>query len=257
MKKKSSFLKTERGFTLIELMIAGVLGVVVLGVVVYVFTKQDDVIRTENASTNLRAKGRHAIKVLAEELKEIGYGLPPNEGFVAPDPVANSSTISYRANLDNVRASTPASAADGGSADDTAITVAEDGDTFSDNDKIIIYNPSYGDSELNTVDGTPSATNIPLGSGLANNYSYGINSKLVTINKYNDVVIALDGTDIKRTIDGGTPVIVMSDVSNLVFDFLGETQTTLVKIIGITITMQDSQDSDITQDFSTDISLRN
>jgi type II secretory pathway pseudopilin PulG len=257
MKKNSSHLKTERGFTLIELMIAGVLGVVVLGVVVYVFTKQDDVISVENASTNLRAKGRHAIKILAEELKEIGYGLPPNEGFVAPDPVANSSTITYRANLDNVRASTPSSAADGGSAADTAITVAENGDTFSDNDKIIIYNPSYGDSELNTVDGTPSSTSIPLGSGLANNYSYGANSKLVTINKYNDVVIALDGTDITRTIDGETPIIVMNDVSDLVFDFFGETQTTQVKVIGITVTMQDSQDSDITQDFSTDISLRN
>jgi Tfp pilus assembly protein PilW len=257
MKKESRILKTEQGFTMIELLIAGVLGVLVLGVVVYVFAKQDDVIRTENASTNIRSKGRHAIKILAEELKEIGYGLPPNAGLVAPDPVANSSTITYRANLDNVRASTPASAANGGSATDTAITVAEDGDTFSDNDKIIIYNPSYGDSELNTVDGTPSSTNIPLGSGLANNYLYGVNSNLVTINKYNDVVIALDGTDIKRTIDGGTPIVVMGDVSNLVFDFLGETQTTQVKIIGITVTMQDPQDSDITQDFSTDISLRN
>jgi len=257
MTKKSSLLKSERGFTLIELMIAGVLGVVVLGVAVYVFTKQDDAIRTENASTNIRAKGRHAIKILAEELKEIGYGLPPNQGFVAPDPVANSSTITYRANLDNVRASTPGSAADGGSAADTAITVAEDGDTFSDNDKIIIYNPSYGDSELNTVDGTPTSTNIPLGSGLANSYLYGANSNLVTINKYNDVVIALDGTEIKRTIDGGTPITIMNNVSDLVFDFLGETQTTRVKIIGIMITMQDSDDSDITQDFSTDVSLRN
>mgnify|MGYP002630642633 CR=1 FL=1 len=257
MNKNTRILKNERGFTLIEIMIAGVLGVVVLGVVVYVFNKQDDVIRTENTSTNIRAKGRHAIKVLAEELKEIGYGLPPNEGFVAPDPVANSSTITFRANLNDVNASTPATATNGGSLGDTAITVAEDGDTFSDNDKIIIYNPSYGISELNTVDGTPTTTNIPLGSALANDYSYGANSKLVTINKYNDVVIALNGTDITRTVDGGTSVIIMSDVSNLAFDFFGETQTTQVSTIGITITMQDPDDSDITQDFATDISLRN
>lgn len=257
MKNNCRILQNDRGFSMIELMIAGVLGVLVLGVTIYVFNKQEDVITTQNTSTNIRAKGRHAIKVLAQELKEIGFGLPPNEGFVAPDPVANSSTITYRANLFDVRASTPPSAADGGSLNDTDIDVVEGGDDFSDNDKIIIYNPSFGDSELNTVSGTPSSTSIPLGSGLANDYSYGANSKLVTINKYNDVVIDLNGTNIRKTVDGGNPTVIISDVSDLTFDFFGVTQTTLVSTIGITITLQDSQDSDITQDFGTDITIRN
>ena len=257
MKNNCRILQNDRGFSMIELMIAGVLGVLVLGVTIYVFNKQEDVITTQNTSTNIRAKGRHAIKVLAQELKEIGFGLPPNEGFVAPDPVANSSTITYRANLFDVRASTPPSAADGGSLNDTDIDVVEGGDDFNDNDKIIIYNPSFGDSELNTVSGTPSSTSIPLGSGLANDYSYGANSKLVTINKYNDVVIDLNGTNIRKTVDGGTPTVIISDVSDLTFDFFGVTQTTLVSTIGITITLQDSQDSDITQDLGTDITIRN
>ena len=107
------------------------------------------------------------------------------------------------------------------------------------------------------MSGTPSATSIPLGSGLANSYSYGANSKLVTINKYNDVVIDLNGTNIRKTIDGGTSTILVGDVSDLAFDFFGETQTSQVSTIGITITLQDSTDSDITQDFSTDITFRN
>lgn len=257
MRYTSKKLQNERGFTLIEMMIAGVLGVLILGVAVYVFTKQETVLRTENASTNIRAKGRHAIKVLAQELKEIGFGLPTTEGLVAPSPVANSSTITYRANLNDVRATTPPSAANGGSLNDTDIDVVDDGDDFSDNDKIIIYNPSYGDSELNTVSGTPTATNIPLGSGLANNYSYGASSKLVTINKYNDVVIDLNGTNIRKAIDGGTPTTLIGDVSGLTFDFYGVTQTALVTTIGITVTLQDPSDSTITQDFNTDITLRN
>ena len=257
MKSFSRILKSERGFTMTELIVAAVIGVMVLGVAVYVFNKQSDLMDRENTSTNLRAKGRHAIKVLSKELKEIGFGLPSKTGLLAPDPVANSSTITYRANLDDVRASTPPSATDGGSQNDTSFTVVADGTTFSDGDKVIIYNPSYGDSELNTVDGTPSATSIPLGSGLANDYSYGLNSKLVTINKYNEIVIDLNGTDIRKTIDGGTPVVLVGDVTALAFDFYGETQTTQVNIIGLTLTMTDPDDSTITQDFNTDITLRN
>jgi len=257
MKNNSKILQNDRGFTLIEVMIAGIIGVIVFGVAIYVFTKQEDVLKTENASTTIRAKGRHAIKILVKEMKEIGFGLPPNQGFVAPEPVADGSTITYRANLDSVRATTPPSATNGGDLNDTDIDVVDGGDDFSDNDKIIIYSPSYGDSELNTVSGTPTATNIPLGSGLAYTYSYGANSNLVTINKYNDVVVDLDGTNIRKTIDGGTSTVIISDVSALTFDFFGVTQTTLVTTIGITITLQDSQDSDITQDFSTDVTIRN
>jgi type II secretory pathway pseudopilin PulG len=249
--------KNQSGFTIIEILISGILGVIILGVTMYIFTKQQDVLEEENASTNIRAKGRHAIKVLAKELKAIGFGLPPTEGFVAPNPVANGSTITYRANLDSVRASTPPSATDGGSTADTDIDVVANGGDFSDNDNIIIYNPSFGDSELNTVSGTPTSTNIPLGSGLVNDYSYGANSKLVTINKYNNIVIDLNGTNIRRTVDGGTSTIIISDVSDLTFDFFGVTQTNLVSTIGITITLQDSSDSSITQSFSTDITLRN
>lgn len=257
MKFKFNNLNNERGLTVTEMLIAGILGVIVLGVAVYIFTKQETVLKTENASTNIRAKGRHAIEVLTKELKEIGFGLPPNEGLVAPDPVANSSTISYRSNLYDKYASTPPSATNGGSTGDTDIDVVDSGTSFSNGDKVVIYNPSYGDFELNTVSGTPTTTNIPLGSALANNYSYGANSKLVSISGYNDVVIDLNGTNIRKTVDGGTSTTLINDVSDLTFDFYGVTQTTLVSTIGVTITMQDPTDSSITQDFNTDITLRN
>jgi prepilin-type N-terminal cleavage/methylation domain-containing protein len=257
MKKYSTNLNNERGFTLIELMMAAIIGVIILGVAVYVFTKQEDALRTENASTNIRAKGRHAIKVLAQELKEIGFGLPTNKGLVAPNPVANSATITYRSNLYDVRASTPPSASNGGALGDTAITVVDSGTTFSNGDKIVIYNPSYGDSELNTVNGTPTVTNLPLGSALTNSYSYGVNANLVTINKYNDVVVDLSGTSIRKTIDGGTSTPLIGDVTALAFNFYGATETSQVNTIGITITLQDSTDTSITEDFSTDVTLRN
>jgi prepilin-type N-terminal cleavage/methylation domain-containing protein len=257
MKNHSTIMQSQRGFTVIELMISSLLGVIVLGVAIYVFTKQEKALKTENASTNIRAKGRHAIKVLTQELKEVGFGLPPSQGFVAPDPVANSATLTYRANLSAVRATTPPSAASGGSAGATAITVVDSGTTFSDGDKIVIYQPSFEDSELNTVDGTPSSTSIPLGSVLANTYLYGTNSNFVTINKYNEIVIDLSGTNIRKTVDGGTPTPLISDVSSLAFDFFGETETSQVKAIGIEITLQDSTDTSITESFSTGVTLRN
>jgi prepilin-type N-terminal cleavage/methylation domain-containing protein len=257
MRYNSKSLQNERGFTLIELMIAAAIGVLALGVAISIFTTQQTVLKKENAATNLRAKGRHAIKVLTQELKEIGLGLPTTQGLVAPSPAANSPTITYRANLDNTRATTPPSATNGGTGGVSSIAVVANGTAFSSGDKIAIYNPSYGQSELNTVSGTPSSTSIGLLNALATTYSYGAQSRLVTINKYNNVVIDLNGTTIRKTVDGGTPIPLIGDVSALAFDFYGVTLTRLVRKIGVTITMLDPSDPNITLDFYTDITIRN
>ena len=244
----------ERGFTIVEMLIASLIGVIVLGATIYIFTLQEDVLNSENSSTDIRAKGRHAMKVLSKELKMAGFGLPTKESVTA----ISSTSISYRVNNDDVRTSTPpgASGTTITTAGDTVITVVN-GSVFTDGDKIVIYNPSFGRAEYNIVDGTPTTTSIPLDTALINGYVASANAKLVTINKYNDVTLGLSGTTITKTVDSGSPVTLVGEVSNLSFDFYGVTETSLVKRVGVTINMQDSNDSSITFDYKSDVILRN
>ena len=243
---------------MVELLIASTIGLIVLGVSIYIFTEQEDTLNSENIKTNLRAKGRHAIKVLTKELRMSGFGLPPGLGISAPDPLADGSTISFQTNIGDVRTTTPPSAGSGGTSGSNSISTV-DGSGFSNNDNIIIYNPSYDQYEFNSVSGTPSASSIPLSSGLANSYTYGVNANLVTIHKYNDVTIALSGTSINKTVDGTTTALItdVSSTDGLAFEFYGETETSQLNTVGVTVNMVSPVDSRLTMQFKTDINLRN
>ena len=244
----------EKGFTMVEMLVASVIGVIILAGTIYVFTTQEDLMRAENSSTNIRAKGRQAMKTLSTELKMAGFGLPTTESFTA----IGATSVTYRVNIDDIRTSTPPVSA--GTAITTsgtsAITVV-DGSVFSDGENIVIYNPSFGRSEYNTVDGSPTTSSIPLGSALTNGYIASANSKLVTVNKYNDVTLALSGTNITKTVDGGTATILVSEVSGLAFNFYGVTETTRVRRVGVTLNLQDTQDSSLTSTYKSDVVLRN
>ncbi|KMP12703.1 hypothetical protein UR09_00490 [Candidatus Nitromaritima sp. SCGC AAA799-A02] len=251
-------IKNERGFSMVEMLIAGSIGVVLLGITILIFTKQETALKQENQNANLRAKGRLALRVLTKELRMAGFGLPPSTGITAPDPLADGTTLSFRSNLNDIRTTTPASGTSGGSSGASAITVV-DGSGFSNNDNIVIYYPAFNKLEFNTVSGNPSSTSIPLGSNLANSYVYGASANLVTINKYNNITIALSGTNINKTVDGAATVLISDVASNngLQFNFYGETETSQLKRVGVTLNMQDALDSSVTMEFKTDINLRN
>ena len=73
-------LKNSKGASLIEILIGAALGVLVLGAVISIYIKEDQVISRESEETDIRAKGRHLIKFLAEEIRMAGFGLPPGMG---------------------------------------------------------------------------------------------------------------------------------------------------------------------------------
>ena len=72
------------------------------------------------------------------------------------------------------------------------------GSEFADGDNIVIYDPSFRISELNTVNGSPTLSSIPIGTAAGSDFTYSKNSKLVTINKYNTVILYQDGAAIKK-----------------------------------------------------------
>ncbi len=251
-----TFVKDSRGYTLIEVLIAAAIGVIVLGAVVSIFVQEDKVIQKESEETNIRAKGRHLIKVLAKEIRMAGFGLPPNLGVT---DISTANSVTFRANLNDVRTSTPPGGVGTNAVvlGDTSITVV-DGSGFSNGDNIVIYDPNFRDYELNSVSGSPTATSIPLGTAVASTYTYATNSRLVTVNKYNTVIIYQDGTAVKKSIDGTVSTIISdSSISALTFTYDSATAAGVDKI-GITLTMVDPDDAaDGVIEFNTDVSLRN
>lgn len=181
------YCKNSRGYTLVELLIAGAMGALMLGVVVSIFVKEDQVIQKETEETNIRAKGRHLLKVIAKEIRMAGFGLPPDVGVT---DISATDSITFRSNLDDVRTTTPPGSVGTNAVaqNDTSITVVN-GSGFSNGDSIVIYDPGFRDFELNTISGSPSATSLPLGTAVASTYTYATNSRLVTVNKFNTVII--------------------------------------------------------------------
>lgn len=244
------------GASLIEILIGSVLGIIVVGAVATMFIKEDKLISKESEDTDIRAKGRHLIKFLAEEVRMAGFGLPPGLGVT---DVSASDSVTFRSNLFDVRTTTPP-----GSEGTNAITSGSnsitvvDGSEFSDGDNIVIYDPSFRTSELNTVSGTPTSSTIPLGTAAGSNFTYSKNSKLVTINKYNTVILYQDGTAIKKSIDGTVSTLISDpSISSLQFAYDSGTAADVTKI-EITLEMVDPEDtSQGVIEFESDIALRN
>ncbi len=255
MRFRNNF-KNSKGASLIELLIGATLGVLVLGAVISIYVKEDEVISRESEETDIRAKGRHLIKFLAEEIRMAGFGLPPGMGVI---DISASDSVTFRSNLFDVRTTTPP-----GSEGTTAIAsgansiTVVNGSEFADGDNIVIYDPSFRASELNTVNGSPTSTNIPLGTAAGSDFTYSKNSKLVTINKYNTVILYQDGTAIKKSIDGTVSTLITDpSISSLQFTFDSGAAADVAKI-GISLEMVDPNDT--TQgviEFESDIALRN
>jgi hypothetical protein len=250
-------IRNNQGFGLIEIIIGSGIAIIVLAVTVIVFTRSESILKDENDRTNIVAKGRQAVKILDEEIRMAGFGLPPNLGLTA----INGSSLSFFSNLDDIRTSTPicspcvigvSTAGDLGDPDIDVVDISG----FSDGDDIHIYYPSYNLSEFNGVSGAPSGNTITLASNLANNYAYGNLTNLVTVNKYNTVTIALVGTNITKTIDGNVTILV-NNVSGFAFNYNGAATPADVFKISITMNLVDPDNPSASIEFKTDVNLRN
>lgn len=65
--------KREKGFSLIELMIALVMGVFLIGGVISVFIGSSQSFRSNEALSRVQENGRFALEIIAQELRSVGY----------------------------------------------------------------------------------------------------------------------------------------------------------------------------------------
>jgi Tfp pilus assembly protein PilW len=252
------FLNNQCGISIIELTVAGAIGLIALGGAVMVFTGQNDLLKDENDSTKVRAKGRQAIKILAKEIRMAGFGLPPGGAMT---DIGTANTISFRTNKDiNGRiAQTHVSGTTGLTSSLSALPVW-DGTDFQSGDSIVVYQTGYFRSVDTSTSGAGSSNSIPISGTFGSDFNFALNANLITINKFNDWVITLSGDEITKTIDGANTTILIDDLvpasSGMEFAFVGIPEATTSKI-GITLNLLDPNNLDASIEFKTDVTLRN
>ena len=68
-------MRTQRGLSLIELMVAMVIGLIISGVVLQVFISNKNTFLVQNATGHLQENGRFALQYLAAEMRPAGVGM--------------------------------------------------------------------------------------------------------------------------------------------------------------------------------------
>jgi len=279
-------IRDERGFNMVELFIAMVIGIIALAGTIKIFTTQQSLLKDENDSTKVRAKGRQAMTVLAREVRMAGYGLPEGEGIITP---MNANEINFRSNLDygGTHATAFVDSTSGPyTTSVTSLSIVAPGTPFNDGDHIVVFNPNDTDvlphytSANGAVAATATtisfddATNVtPLSSGGENQvYTFSAFANVVMISRYSDYNIKLVGNQIIKTIDSNVDtapitIVLVDNVAvagsdGLKFEYLDSdgastTDSKEVRQVAITLNMLDPKNPDAAIEFKTDVQIRN
>jgi type IV pilus assembly protein PilW len=272
----------EKGFTLIEMLVAMAISVILLGAAMYTYTKQDSLLRDENKNLKLRDFARFAMTELDENLRMAGFGFPPGDsdaGRVAQGVVqAQDTTITFMANIDNI---TTFASSDNDDPTSNAVQVL-DVSSFSVDDNVVFFNVEDPD------DGRfgPLTSVIPgpklIGFGSQNGFTFEPidDGVAVVVNKYHTLTYTYNAgskiitlTDDNGTDDGGgddTTVTVASQVSSLTFSYFDADGNALgtpmnggnpdlgeIRRVQIMIIIVDDDDPSVTATLMTDVTMRN
>ncbi len=276
-------MRNSKGFTLIEMVIGMALTVILIGSTVYVYNKQDKVLRNENSNSQLRNFARMAMDELVGNIRLAGYGFPPGDsGSGRPArglTYADATRITFRANTDNIF--TQANA-DSVSTDVLVYVGDTTGFTGGLNQNVVFFNLN-NPSQWNTYSLYNVVTNTELNWGLGNTNGFNIlpvtNGIPVVVNRFHLITYDYDVANKRITLaddngtdDGGaddTTITVVDKVFDLTisyFDAGGNLLTPLplssgnlgeVRNLQISLTLVDSLESNITATLQTNLYLRN
>lgn len=153
----------QRGLTLVELMVAMLLGLIIIGVVASVFIAGKQSFRTNYAIGEVGDSGRIAFELIARDLRQAGLTGCGNVGRVA-NVLKNGPTnggTAWWANWDNAVVGY-----DGGAADPAVATSSNPGERVDGTDSIAVL--STAGSGLSVASHDPTSANIKLNEASSN-----------------------------------------------------------------------------------------
>ena len=123
METKISLTKADRGFSLLELLIAMTLTIVIMGLATTLLARSLNIRVKANANADALADAQRALNIMSREIANAGFNLTDN-GIVAGDSVTDAngnSTLRIRSNLNKFKASATTGARNGiGTVDEDA-----------------------------------------------------------------------------------------------------------------------------------------
>lgn len=194
--KMPTFQSNNRGFTVVELMVAMVVGLMVTGVAVAVFVGSAKTYRLANTNADLIETGRMALDAIERDLRMAGFRGCNSNNVGGTSPLNN--VITTPANHENnLGVSVRVSNASGGGVFAPALPVALPG-VVDDSDVLIVRMPSGPVLSLNASMAAGTAA-IPL----ANTGNLAVGSRAVVANCSASVafrVSGITGTDLEHAV---------------------------------------------------------
>ncbi len=289
-----SRINNEKGFSLVEMLIAMAIGMMLLATATYTYTKQSEVITKGNKTTEVRGMTRLALDELVTEIRRAGYGMPPgdsNAGRLAQGITAATATsVTYRANTEDIMTTVSVDCGDL-----RWYLFVENNAAFTVGDAVSIYSlrdmtmaeirtltlvTNYNGTSTgicSTAGATINSNYLLWGPTLINLYTPIDDNAAVVIHNYHTITYTYNSGPGTITVwdDGGstavadTTITKANNVTGVTFSYfdangnaltgfpLNATDLGNVRRMNISVTVQNDRDNAFTETYNTDITLRN
>ena len=185
----------NKGYTLIELLVAMFISLLVTLSVTKYFVAEHHIYSVQEARAEMVQTGRAAMNMLSYELVLTGYGIPPHMGRINKFSV---DEIEFMANLRDVRATLSVDTVEG----ETQLNISEgNGRLFDQKDSIIICNNSdYEKCEKHILSEDGKTYYLKTESGMGSSFPAGS-----TVNLINTISYRYNSSrkEVQRKIDRG------------------------------------------------------